>query len=124
MSNLLKETIEAIKYSGHKPLDIIFIGSEEDGYSCSWQSFRRLANFEYDSGFGAAQVASDLIIVFSDGPKMWRGEYDGSEQWEYSTPFVMPDKKLPIKRVIGDYWPSLKSLQDDSDTHHNPGIKT
>jgi hypothetical protein len=123
MSNLLTETKYDIKASGHTPDQIIFIGSEDDGYSCTWQQFKELSNQEYDSGFGAAEVAIDLVIVFDDGSKMWREEYDGSENWSYSSPFVMPEKKLPIKRLIGDYWPSIKSLQDDADTHHNPSIE-
>ncbi len=119
MSNLLKETIEDIENSGHTITDITFIGTE-DGYSCTWDEFKELADKDYNSGFGAAEVASDLIIVFNDGGKMWRSEYDGSENWDYSTPFVMPEKLKPIKRLIGAYWPSMKNLQDDADTHHNP----
>jgi len=53
---------------------------------------------------------------------MWRHEYDGSENWAYSKPFKRPNKQLPIKRLIGAYWPSLANLQDDSDTHHNPDV--
>lgn len=123
MSNLLTETQQDIEASGHTPDDIIFIGSEDQGYSCTWDEFKQLANVNYNSGFGAAEVATDLIIVFADGSKMWRDEYDGSESWAYSTPFVMPSKKLPIKRLVGAYWPSLESLQDDTDTHHNPRLK-
>ena len=97
---LLKETLEAIEGSGHKVDDIIFIGSEETGHSCTWEEFGKLADKEYDRGFGASEVAQDLIIVFSDNAKMWRGEYDGSEWWEYSTPFKMPDKKKSISGLF------------------------
>lgn len=117
--NLLKETIEAVKESGHDVADIVYIGNEE-GYSCTWEEFTILADKTYDSGFGAAEVAGDLKIVFGDGSNMWRDEYDGSENWEYSVPFVIPNDTKPIKRLIGKYWPSLKDLQNDSDTHHNP----
>lgn len=123
MSNLLKDTKSAIKDSGHKPTDIIFIGSEDTGHQCTWDEFERIANVEYDAGFGAAEVASDLLIVFKDGQTMYRGEYDGSEWWEYSKPFKMPTTQLPIKRLVGDYWPSLEALQDDSNTHNNPPTK-
>lgn len=122
MTNLLTETIEDIRDSGHTPEEIVFIGSERSGHQCTWGEFQELANQEYDNGFGAAEVATDLIIVFTDGTKLWRHEYDGSESWEYSTPFVRPTGNLPIKRLIGNYWPSLEQLQDDSDDHHNPGI--
>lgn len=121
--NLLKETKEALKESGHKPTDIIFIGSEETGHQCTWDEFVKLANVNYDSGFGAAHVASDIKIIFRDGQTMYRGEYDGSEWWEFSRPFKMPSSKKPIKRLVGDYWPTIKNLQDDKDTHHNPKAK-
>ena len=118
--NLLTETLEAIKRSGHKVADITFIGSEETGHRCTWPEFERMADREYGSGLGDAMVATDLIVVFSDGQKLWRGEDDGSEWWEYSTPFSAPTESHPIKRLIGAYWPSLKDLQDDTDKHHNP----
>ena len=89
--NLLSETIKDIESSGHTTDDIVFIGSEKSGHSCTWEQFVSLADREYDSGFGSSEVATDLIIVFSDGSKMWRGEYDGSEWWEDSSPFQKPD---------------------------------
>lgn len=98
--NLLTETKRDITTSGHSPEDIVFIGSESSGHQCTWDEFCVLADVEYHSGFGAAEVAQDLIIVFSDGQKMWRGEYDGSEWWEHSTPFKRPDTSLPVTRLI------------------------
>ena len=98
--NLLQETIEDITLSGHSAEDIIFIGSERSAYSCTWEEFKELADDEYSSGFGAQEVASDLIIAFSDGSKMWRHEYDGSENWAYSSPFEAPETTLPIKNLF------------------------
>lgn len=51
--NLLKETLEDIKHSGHEIADIVFIGSQNSGYSCTWLEFEKLADQEYDDGFGA-----------------------------------------------------------------------
>lgn len=111
MLNLKKETLEAIKNSGHQTADIIFIGSEESGHQCTWKQFAKLANRDYDDGYGGAQVASDLIIVFSDGAKMWRGEYDGSEWWEYSSPFKRPAENHPISSLFADVgWDSLSTI--------------
>ena len=93
---LLEETKDAIASSGHTEADIVFIGSEKTGHQCTWDKFCDLANVEYDAGFGAAQVAQDLRVVFSDGQQLWRGEYDGLEWWEHSTPFLRPDASLPI----------------------------
>lgn len=98
--NLLKETIEYIEESGHTPEQIIFIGSEQSGYRCTWEEFKALADIEYDNGFGAPEVAADLIIVFSDGAMMRRDEYDGAENWDYSTPFTMPEIFKPINRLV------------------------
>lgn len=109
--NLLAETIEAIERSGHVPEDIVFIGSEESGHACTWDEFTRLADVEYDNGFGSAEVATDLIIVFRDGQKMWRGEYDGEEWWEYGTPFQPPAETKPITRLVGNgSWQSLSRM--------------
>jgi hypothetical protein len=98
--NLLKETRQDIELSGHTPEDIIFIGSEQTGHRCTWAEFEVLADVEYDAGFGAQEVASDLIIVFSDGARMWRHEYDGSEEWSYSFPFKEPAESKPIRRLV------------------------
>jgi hypothetical protein len=98
--NLLDETTSAIEASGHDPSQIVFIGSEESGHSCTWDEFRALADVDYEGGYGSARVATDLIFVFEDGQKMWRGEYDGSEWWEYSTPFKRPDTLMPIVSLI------------------------
>jgi hypothetical protein len=116
MTNLLRETKEAIKTSGHRVSDIVFIGSLETGHSCSWKKFARLADVDYDSGFGGAEVATDLRIVFSDGQTMWRGEYDGSEWWEFSKPAVLPDERRRIERLVGDLWPTLSSLNGEPKT--------
>jgi len=98
--NLLEETIEYITQSGHTPDQIIFIGSEESGHQCTWDEFCVLANREYDNGYGLQKVAEDLVIVFKDKQKMWRGQYDGSEWWEFSKPFKKPRKALPIKTLF------------------------
>jgi hypothetical protein len=129
MSRLITETKEAIKRSGHKIADIIFIGSEVSGHSCTWKEFEQLANFDYDSGFGSQEVATDLIIVFSDGAKMWRDEYDGSEGWAYSSPFKMPTKFKPITTLCnGDSWASIEEMNRPGGkyqaTDHTPEAST
>jgi len=109
--NLLQETHDAIKTSGHSVGDIAFIGSEKSGHRCSWSEFELLADQDYDCGFGGQKVASDLVIVFSDGTKMWRGEYDGSEWWDYSAPFVEPSESRPIQKLFAEVgWDNLSYL--------------
>jgi len=117
--NFLDETIDAILHSGHTLTDLMFIGSEavgdSPGYSCTWDEFRALANFDYDNGYGGQAIATDLIIMFTDGQKLWRNEYDGNEWWEFSHPFSPPNAPNPIQRVKGDMsWTSLHRLHENN----------
>lgn len=110
--NLLKETIEAIESQHQSVDDIIFIGSEASGHSCTWEEFCALADFEYDNGFGGQQVVADLVIVFRDMTMLHREEYDGSEWWGIRSPFKMPKDKKPIRRLKGDgSWSSLDEVE-------------
>jgi hypothetical protein len=117
MANLLKETLEDIKDSGHEIQDIVFIGSQGTGHRCTWDEFRVLADKEYDSSYGAAKVAQDLVVVFSDGQQLRRGEYDGSEWWEYSKPFEEPKASKEIASVfVSDEdigWKSLAQINKE-----------
>lgn len=113
--NLLTETQSDIEQSGHTVDEIIFIGSESSGHSCDWNEFTMLANKDYDSGFGAQKVASDLVIVFSDGAKMWRHEYDGSENWDYSAPFETPKETKKIGSLFTSNvgWEDLEDINNE-----------
>ena len=114
--NLLQETIKAMNDSGHAPEDVIFIGSEKSGHSCSWLEFQAIADAEYHAGYGVQEVADDLIIVFDDGSRMWRHEYDGSECWDYVAPFVAPKETKKITRLIVPKsmigWKSLEAINE------------
>ncbi len=103
MINFLKETIEDIRNSGHIPEDIIFIGSVSSWHQCTWDEFIILADFEYDEGFGSQFVAEDLTVVFLDGHTMTRGEYDGSEWWQHSKPFIKPKETKKITSLKGGF---------------------
>jgi len=111
MTNLLEETLEDITRSGHEVADITFIGSEDGRYSCTWDEFRTMADVEYYSGYGSAQVAPDLVIRFSDGKHLWRAEYDGSEWWTFVSPAPTFDgTPQKITAIIGDLWQSISEL--------------
>jgi hypothetical protein len=113
MRNFLEESRKEIEESGHTPDDIVFIGSEESGHQCSFDEFCQLADFNYDYGYGACKIAKDLVIVFSDGQKMIRQEYDGSEWWDILKPFSPPSNNLPIRSLLG----GLDGLRK----HNDPG---
>lgn len=98
--NLLRETKSAIRKSGHAIGDIVFIGSRKSGHCCTWKEYRKLADVEYDNGYGDQQVASDLTICFRDGSSMWRSERDGAEGWEFAKPFSMPKRRKSIVRLV------------------------
>ena len=98
--NLLEETKKSIENFGQEIDNIVFIGSQESGHECSWELFKILADQEYDNGFGGQKVATDLIIIFKDGTKMFREEYDGSEWWEYLKPFEKPKEFHPIRSLF------------------------
>ena len=113
--NLLKDTKEFIEKLGYTPEDIIFIGSEQSGHSCSWDEYLLIANIDYESGFGPQKIAHDLIIVFSDKSNLWRNEYDGSECWEYSATFKMPKKLKKLVAVTNnDMWQSLEEIHAEN----------
>jgi len=97
--NLLEETVEDIGRSGKDIWDIEFIGSVYTGHACTWDEFLILADIEYDSGYGTAEIARDLKIVFSDSSYMHRGEYDGSEWWIYEPITPIPNIRLPIRSL-------------------------
>lgn len=122
--NLLEETKIDIERSGHTIADVAFIGSVDAAYSCTWDEFTNLADVEYDSSYGTSEIATDLIVLFSDGKKMWRGEYDGSEWWEFDAPgevdYSKPGK--PIERLHGKFAGALERLQDPANVFERDGI--
>lgn len=107
MSNLLKETKNVLRQNGKKLSDIVWVGCRE--FQIPMSEFVKCADQEYDDGYGAADVAQDLLIVGSD---FWleRHEYDGSEWWEYKELPQMPQEVKHIHRVMGGMWDTLKTL--------------
>lgn len=98
MINLLKETLDSLKENEKSPEDVRWVGGS--GYATDWSGFAALADFEYDNGFGAAYIASDLYVV---GDNWWleRSEYDGSEGWEFKTLPIRTEAAKPLERVRG-----------------------
>jgi hypothetical protein len=101
MKNLLKETIDKIQAYHKEISDIVYIGDGE-GSACTWDEFTLMANREYDNSWGGAEVLCELKIVFNDNTWLERGEYDGSEWWNYmEPPNVKADSKLKTLFVDG-----------------------
>ena len=97
--NLLEETLDVLKKHGKKESDVKWAGSRE--VKTSWRNFKKIANFEYDNGYGRQRIAPDLLIV---GIDFWlsRREYDGSEWWDINTFPEEPSKRNAFKFVDVD----------------------
>lgn len=114
MKNLLAETLEDITAFKKTVEDVSWVGSQGFGWF-TWDDFAAVADFNYDDGYGWQEVAKDLVIVFTDGQYMTRGEYDGSEWWEYHPPMDKPERYQKPTRVIGHGWSSLTELHSEQE---------
>jgi hypothetical protein len=92
--NLLEETINKLENKNKTENDILWIGTDE--WYCTWNEFKNLANFTYDSGYGGIEINSELLVVASD---FWleRAEYDGGEWWEFKQLPKKPDKHIELQ---------------------------
>lgn len=96
MNNLLNETLEVMNEHNLLVKDIVFIGSLESNLKCSFEEFQELADITYDNGYGSQEILSSLTVVFKDGSRLIRDEYDGSESWKFLLPLV---EDLPFKQL-------------------------
>lgn len=84
MVNLWYETIQFLIDNGKTTSSIIFV---TDGYNCrltTSKDLQQLLDFNYDNGYGLAEVNPELKLV---GKDFWleRSVYDGAEKWEFKT---------------------------------------
>lgn len=88
MMNLLQETQEMLKRHDKTLDDVIWIGDKNKKIAVD--DFIKMADREYDNGYGIAEVNEDLLIV---GKNWWleRLVYDGKESWDYKTTPQQPD---------------------------------
>lgn len=102
--NLKNETIELLHKNGKTEKDVRWVGTTE--FTIPVHLFWKLADQKYDSGYGAQEVAKDLIVV---GDEFWleRNDYDGAEWWEYKEFPHMSLEMREIETLIGRepiYW--------------------
>ena len=110
--NFLEETIEMLKDLDKTWDDVLFIGNKD--YFITIDQFKRLADVEYDNSFGAQWMPSDIIIKLDNGMIVSRGEYDGSEWWEYTKPFMLPTMRYPrLKPFKAKMWRTLTDHIED-----------
>ena len=113
--NLLEETIQFLEKCGKSGGDVLYVlGKRRDDkdywtdlkFMTSWELFKDIAkNTDYDNGFGGNYISMGLKIV---GKTFWleRGEYDGSEWWEYKEfpnleDYEYTQDENEIKNIIG-----------------------
>lgn len=111
--NLLKETIEAIKDCHKTTDDVMWVGSKDGKYAIDWRNFERIADVDYDDGYGGQEIAKDLVIVFFGDSYLDRREYDGAEWWEFNeVPQMRPDAEI-FSKLKGEYsWKTLDELNN------------
>lgn len=101
--NLLLETEQEIRACSKSISDIAFIGSACGNYECSWDEFKIIADFDYYNWCDSQEIAQDLVIVFWDGSKLFRTEFNGYEGWQYQPAFVKSACPNKIKNLRTDY---------------------
>ena len=103
MKNLLDETVELLKSCDKTSADVSWVQFGSDTlFHCTWNEFEAASGFDYDNGYGGAEINTRLKIVGAD---WWleRGEYDGSEWWEFKTKPTKPEMhRTPVKNDLCD----------------------
>lgn len=121
-TNLLKETLKVLKSRHKTPADVQWVGSQDGTYAISWDEFAAIADVNYDASYGSAEIVMDLVVV---GDSWWleRGEYDGSEWWEFKSKPTWsveePPKQFSCVKAYS-YEHSIKDLQAEWEKRHQP----
>lgn len=118
MTDLLDETLAAMRNAGEREEDAAFVEFDEEGPVATWEAFAKAARgLIYDNGYGSQEVLPSLRIAFKDGTWLERREYDGSEWWEHMVPPVDGRAFGDVPKLKADgYWePSGSGWKDSTD---------
>lgn len=108
--NLYQETLNVLEYN-EKTFDDVLVICGED-FTISKENFIEVAKVtEYHNGYGGQEVAKDLKIL-GNGFIMIRGEYDGSEWWDYIDSVSIPTQEITITKLAGGCWDTLAEIND------------
>ncbi len=105
-TNLWEETQLILADNAKSWEDVLYVTA--DHFNISKENFEMVAKqTEYYQGYGAAEVATDLKLV---GKDFWveRGEYDGSEWWDFKIPPSLKAETKEVTRLTGRKWTNLK----------------
>jgi hypothetical protein len=76
----------------------------KEGYTpAEYEAFLDRLDFEYDSGYGGQELYGTVWLM-KEHTWLSRGEYDGSEWWEYNECPKVPDE---LKREDNHYMSTL-----------------
>lgn len=100
--NLASETNEILRMYHYTIEDISWIGCEDFCISID-EFFDIAAKTYYHNGFGRPEIPGDFIIALKDGSWFSRGEYDGSEWWQYNSRPQKPSITLHVKTDSFNY---------------------
>ena len=98
MINLLEETKENLRARSKTPNDVLWVGTKDGTEAITWEEFAKLADFDYDDGYGGVEIRPDLAIV-GKGWGLERHEYDGSEWWEYKEQPKLQENHKELARI-------------------------
>ena len=98
MENLLEETKEKLVGCHKTPKDVLWVGTSDGSEAITWEEFEKMADFDYDNGYGAVDIRLNLVIV---GKDWWleRYEYDGDEFWIYKKQPKLQENPKKLTRV-------------------------
>lgn len=109
--NLYNETTDDLTRYNKTWNDVVWVGSSDGKYIYDKNTLESLFDIEYDSGYGRNYICTDLVICGTDW-WMERGEYDGSEWWNFCTiPQVNPNsticKVAPLSRDFNELYEDI-----------------
>lgn len=112
--NLLEETKAILEKNGKFLDNVKWIGCKN--FKIFIEDFIKAADHIYNSGYGAPEVATDLLVV---GEDFWleRHEYDGSEWWEFKSIPACPTETRHIRTLMNGCWDTLEEL--NAEDHEN-----
>jgi hypothetical protein len=119
MTNLYDETVTILEIHNKTIADIEYIGTLETKIN-THKALELMKKTNYDDGFGGQEIADNLMIR-GNGFVMTRGEYDGSEWWDYmQTDPSLPQVERDVKSFKADIgWKSLEEINVLEDTKND-----
>jgi len=110
MGTLLSETTRVLRGNWKTPKDVKRVWCKE--FKTTRKNFVDIADIDYDWWYWAAEIATDLLVVW-EGFWLERHEYDWSEWWEFKSTPVEPKETKTIKAVRGGMWMTLLEINKE-----------